>query len=58
MQLIEDVLDVSRIVSGKIRLNVQPVNLSSVVDEAIASVQPALSYGRLGGAPGYAKSSG
>ena len=40
-QIIEDVLDVSRIVSGKIRLNVQPVELSDIVDNAVATVQPA-----------------
>jgi PAS domain S-box-containing protein len=40
-QIIEDVLDVSRIVSGKIRLNVQPVELPGVVDNAVATVQPA-----------------
>jgi PAS domain S-box-containing protein len=40
-QIVEDVLDVSRIVSGKMRLDVQPVDLSAVVDNAIATVQPA-----------------
>jgi signal transduction histidine kinase/CheY-like chemotaxis protein len=40
-QIIEDVLDVSRIVSGKIRLNVQTVELPAVVDNAVATVQPA-----------------
>jgi CheY-like chemotaxis protein len=40
-QIVEDVLDISRIVAGKIRLDVQPVNLPSVVQDAIATVQPA-----------------
>ena len=40
-QIVEDVLDVSRIVSGKIRLNVQPVELAPIVQNAIATVQPA-----------------
>jgi PAS domain S-box-containing protein len=40
-QIVEDVLDVSRIVSGKIRLNVQPVELPLTVDNAVATVQPA-----------------
>jgi PAS domain S-box-containing protein len=40
-QIIEDVLDVSRIVSGKIRLNVQAVELADIVDNAVATVQPA-----------------
>ena len=40
-QLIEDLLDMSRIISGKVRLNVQPVDLSEVIDAAEASVAPA-----------------
>ena len=40
-QIVEDVLDVSRIVSGKIRLDVQAVNLASVIDNAVATIQPA-----------------
>ncbi len=39
-QLIEDLLDMSRIISGKVRLNVQPVDLSEVIDAAVASVAP------------------
>ncbi len=40
-QLIEDLLDVSRIISGKLRLNVRPVALVSVIDAAIDAVRPA-----------------
>ena len=40
-QIVEDVLDVSRIVSGKIRLDVQVVNLASVIDNSVATIQPA-----------------
>ena len=40
-QIVEDVLDVSRIVSGKIRLDVQAVEIAGVVDNAVATVQPA-----------------
>ena len=40
-QIVEDVLDVSRIVSGKIRLDVQPVELPLIVDNAVATMQPA-----------------
>jgi CheY-like chemotaxis protein len=40
-QIIEDVLDVSRIASGKLRLNVQAVTLSEVVNLAVATVAPA-----------------
>jgi PAS domain S-box-containing protein len=40
-QIVEDVLDISRIVAGKIRLDVQPVELPLVVHNAVATVQPA-----------------
>jgi PAS domain S-box-containing protein len=40
-QIVEDVLDVSRIVSGKIRLNIQRVELALIVDNAAATIQPA-----------------
>jgi PAS domain S-box-containing protein len=39
-QLIEDLLDMSRIVSGKVRLDVQLVDLASVVDTAVESIRP------------------
>lgn len=38
-QLIEDILDVSRVIAGKLRLNVGPVDLASVINAAIDSVQ-------------------
>jgi signal transduction histidine kinase/DNA-binding response OmpR family regulator len=40
-QIVEDVLDISRIVSGKIRLNVQPVDLPDIVRSAIDAIAPA-----------------
>ena len=40
-QLIEDLLDVSRIESGQMRLDVQPTNLAEVVRGAIDSMSPA-----------------
>lgn len=40
-QLIDDLLDVSRIMSGKVRLSVRPVDLQSVIEEAIETVRPA-----------------
>jgi len=40
-QLIEDILDVSRIVTGKLRLDVRPVELATVVEAAIDAVRPA-----------------
>jgi signal transduction histidine kinase len=38
-QLVEDILDVSRVITGKLRLNIEPVDLASVVNAAIDSVQ-------------------
>ena len=40
-QIIEDVLDISRIISGKIRLNVQSVDFPDIVRSAIDAVIPA-----------------
>jgi CheY-like chemotaxis protein/two-component sensor histidine kinase len=40
-QIVEDVLDVSRIVSGKLRLDVQPVDLAELVGEAVETTRPA-----------------
>jgi PAS domain S-box-containing protein len=40
-QLIEDVLDVSRIITGKLHLNVRPVELVPVIEAAIETVLPA-----------------
>lgn len=37
-QLIEDILDVSRIITGKLRLEVRPIELSTVVEAAVESV--------------------
>jgi PAS domain S-box-containing protein len=39
-RLISDLLDMSRIISGKIRLDVQRMDLASVVEAAIDSVRP------------------
>ena len=38
-QLIDDLLDMSRIISGKIRLDVQRVDLAEVVQAAVDSVR-------------------
>ena len=40
-QIIEDVLDVSRIVAGRLRLSVEPVDLPAILRDAIATVMPA-----------------
>jgi signal transduction histidine kinase/CheY-like chemotaxis protein len=39
-QLIEDLLDVSRIVSGKLRLDVRPTALEPVIDAAVEALRP------------------
>jgi signal transduction histidine kinase len=41
VQLIDDLLDVSRVVSGKMRLDVRPVDPVTVIDAAVEAVQPA-----------------
>jgi PAS domain S-box-containing protein len=40
-QMVEDVLDVSRVMSGKIRLNLTTIDLSRIVEDSIATVRPA-----------------
>jgi PAS domain S-box-containing protein len=39
-RLIEDLLDVSRIITGKMRLDVRPVPLSSIIQATLESVRP------------------
>jgi PAS domain S-box-containing protein len=39
-QLIEDILDMSRVVSGKMRLEVHPVDLRRVVEATMESIKP------------------
>jgi signal transduction histidine kinase/ActR/RegA family two-component response regulator len=41
VQLIDDLLDISRVIAGKVRLDVQAIDLKSVVEHAIDAVQPA-----------------
>ena len=40
-EIVNDLLEMSRIVSGKLRLDVQRVDLSAVVDAAIGTIKPA-----------------
>ncbi|PYP82425.1 MAG: hybrid sensor histidine kinase/response regulator [Blastocatellia bacterium AA13] len=40
-KLIEDLLDTARIVTGKLRLDIKPVDLTSVIQSAIEVLQPA-----------------
>ncbi len=40
-QLIEDLLDVSRIITGKVRMEVHPIELIPVIEAAVDAVRPA-----------------
>lgn len=40
-QIIDDLLDVSRIITGKLRLDVSPIDLGPVVEAALEAVRPA-----------------
>jgi signal transduction histidine kinase len=40
-QLVEDLLDVSRFITGKLKLNMGPVDTAAMINAAIDSVQPA-----------------
>jgi len=40
-ELIEDMLDVSRIITGRLRLDMKPIGLSTAVEAALDSVKPA-----------------
>ncbi|HET6669886.1 MAG TPA: PAS domain S-box protein [Pyrinomonadaceae bacterium] len=41
-QIIEDILDVSRVITGKLQLTLGPVDLVAIVDAALDAVRPAL----------------
>ncbi len=41
LRLVEDLLDTSRIISGKMRLEIKPLQIENVIAEAIESVTPA-----------------
>ncbi len=47
-QLIEDLLDVSRIISGKLRLDVQAVDLPAVIETALSAIRPAADAREIG----------
>src|SRR5262249_28000633 len=40
-KLVEDLLDISRIISGNLRLDVQRLSISEVIEAALAAVMPA-----------------
>lgn len=39
-QLVEDILDVSRIIRGKLRLNIRPLDLVTVIEAALETLRP------------------
>lgn len=41
MHIIDDLLDVSRVMGGKLRLDIQPVDVGEIVREAVETVRPA-----------------
>jgi PAS domain S-box-containing protein len=41
LQLVEDLLDTARVISGKLRLNVGPVELNRVIEAALDTLHPA-----------------
>ncbi|HEY9834400.1 MAG TPA: response regulator [Stenomitos sp.] len=47
-QLVEDLLDVSRIIQGKLRLNTCPVQLVSVIEAVMETVRPAAQAKEIG----------
>jgi signal transduction histidine kinase/ActR/RegA family two-component response regulator len=46
-QIIEDILDVSRIIKGQLRIETEPVDLRAVAEAAIETVRPAAAAKRL-----------
>jgi PAS domain S-box-containing protein len=40
-QLIEDLLDISKIISGKMQLKIKPLDMSSVINSAVDAIRPA-----------------
>jgi signal transduction histidine kinase len=46
-QIIEDLLDMARVVQGKLQLQLQPTNLSTVVEEAMSVIRPAAAAKRI-----------
>jgi signal transduction histidine kinase len=47
-QLVEDLLDVSRVATGKLRLDLQTVDLGRVLEDAMEAVRPAAEAKRIG----------
>ncbi len=41
VKIVDDLLDISRALSGKLRLNMEPVDLATIIQDAAETVQPA-----------------
>jgi PAS domain S-box-containing protein len=46
-QIIADLLDMSRIISGKVQLDIQPIDLTEVINAALDAVRPSIEARRL-----------
>jgi signal transduction histidine kinase len=46
-QIVNDLLEMSRIISGKLRLDLQPVDLAAIVESAVTSSRPAADNKRI-----------
>lgn len=47
-RIISDLLDVSRIITGKLRLNVRPINPANVIESAVEALRPAADAKEIG----------
>ena len=47
VQIVDDLLDMSRIISGKLHLEVQPINLHEVINNAIEAVRQSAAAKRI-----------
>jgi len=48
VQLVDDVLDVSRIITGKLRLSIQPVDLGTIIIAAVDGLRPTAEAKQIG----------
>src|SRR5687768_11629405 len=46
-QLVEDVLDMARVITGKLRLELRPVSVATIVDAAVEALRPAADAKRI-----------
>jgi signal transduction histidine kinase/ActR/RegA family two-component response regulator len=47
LRLVEDLLDMSRVISGKLRLDLEPVAIEHIVEAAIEVIEPSAAAGRI-----------